>query len=345
MAVPRAFVGSRSHRYSLYGLVLESSYEIEGLPEACESEPSIELGRGDASIFAQARGEAGCKDEPSDSDDWFWHATLADGSDYLRWTGHFEFLVDREGLRITCLELGDASQEALQVYLLGQVLSFALLKRGIEPLHATSVVVDGVAVAFVGDSGAGKSTLAASFLAAGYPLLTDDLLVLEQHQDTLLGFPGMPRIKLYPEVAAALLPGLAPGIEMNQWTPKRIVPLGEGQFYDSPAPLTAIFLLESGGSGGSGSDAEGNAPGGDCDGDLAMLQPEIESLASRRAFLELLENTYNPLVDDCRRLRRQFRQLASWVGRIPLATLRGPRGLGRVGELRDAILDHLAASQ
>jgi len=342
MAVPRAFIGSRSHRYSLYGLVLESSYEIDGLPEACESEPTIELGRGDASIFAKARGEAGCKDEPSDSNDWFWHTTLADGSDYLRWTGHFEFLVDREGLQIAFLELDGASYEALQVYLLGQVLSFALLKRGIEPLHATTVVVDGAAVAFVGDSGAGKSTLAASFLAAGYPLLTDDLLVLDQREDGLFGFPGMPRIKLYPEAAEALLPRSAAGIEMNQWTPKRIVPLVADQFFKSPAPLSAIFLLAS---GGPGSDAEGTATGGDCDGDLALLQPEIERLASRRAFLELLENTYNPLVDDSRRLRRQFHQLASWVGRIPLATLRGPRGLGRVGELRDAILDHLAASQ
>ena len=129
--------------------------------------------------------------------------------------------------------------------MLGQALSFALLKRGVEPLHATTVCVDEAAVAFVGESGAGKSTLAASFLAAGNPLLTDDLLVLRRRGNGLYGYPGMPRIKLYPEVATAVLPGLAEGFKMNEWTPKRILPLAAAQFRDTPAALSAIFILDS----------------------------------------------------------------------------------------------------
>ena len=59
------------------------------------------------------------------------------------------------------------------------MLSFSLLSLGYEPLHATAVVVDGEAVAFLGDCGYGKSTLGAAFLARGFPLLTDDVLALE----------------------------------------------------------------------------------------------------------------------------------------------------------------------
>ena len=232
----------------------------------------------------------------------------------------------------------DVSPQALHVYLLGQVLSFALLKRGIEPLHATAVLIDGQAIAFIGESGAGKSTLAASFLAAGYPLLTDDLLVLRQHEGRLLGFPGMPRIKLYPEAAAEVFPGSSAGIEMNQWTPKRIVPLTEGQYCASPAPLSAIFLIDSESDLG---DEEGRARGGESRLTSGSSSPRVETVSSRKAFLELLENTYNPLVDDSRRLRRHFRQLSTLAERIPLAAVRGPRDLSRVGELRDAVLEFL----
>ncbi|MFB3074256.1 MAG: hypothetical protein ACE1Z6_03640, partial [Candidatus Methylomirabilales bacterium] len=116
----------------------------------------------------------------SDGKNWFQHLRLPDGSDYLRWSGLFEFLVSADGRRIACRELECASPESFQTYLIGQVLSFALVKRGIEPLHSTTVVIDGKAVAFLGDSGYGKSSLGAAFLQAGYPLLTDDLLVLKE---------------------------------------------------------------------------------------------------------------------------------------------------------------------
>ncbi|PYT92309.1 MAG: hypothetical protein DMG36_15620 [Acidobacteria bacterium] len=83
--------------------------------------------------------------------DWFHYAPLEDGSDYLRWTGLFEFLISADGRRIAARTLTDISQEAFQTYLLGQVLSFALLKQGIESLHSTVVAVDGGAVAILGD--------------------------------------------------------------------------------------------------------------------------------------------------------------------------------------------------
>ena len=85
-----------------------------------------------------------------------------------------------DGRHVAAGHLGNASAESFQSYLLGWVLSFALVKQGYEPLHATAVVVDGKAVAFLGTSGDGKSTLAAAFLHAGHTLLTDDLLLIRE---------------------------------------------------------------------------------------------------------------------------------------------------------------------
>ena len=85
--------------------------------------------------------------------------------------------------------------------MLGQALSFALVRQGFEPLHATVVVVDDHAVAFLGGNAFGKSSLAACFLEAGYRLLTDDLLILRESSDRILAYPGPPRIKLFPKIA------------------------------------------------------------------------------------------------------------------------------------------------
>src|SRR5205823_3279778 len=68
--------------------------------------------------------------------------------------------------------------EPPQTYLLSAGLSYCLLAKGIEPLHGTAVEVGGRALVLLGDSGHGKSTLAAGFMAAGYRLMSDDVLVL-----------------------------------------------------------------------------------------------------------------------------------------------------------------------
>lgn len=60
---------------------------------------------------------------------------------------------------------------------------------GREAYHAGAVVVNGRAWAVVGEGGSGKSTTVAMLAARGYPVVTDDLLVLEGRHT----FPG-PRL-------------------------------------------------------------------------------------------------------------------------------------------------------
>jgi hypothetical protein len=73
-----------------------------------------------------------------------------DGSDYLCWKNLFEFTVSADGRSVVCGPLDQSTNESLETYLLGPVLSFALAKQGREPLHATAVIVDGKAIAFLG---------------------------------------------------------------------------------------------------------------------------------------------------------------------------------------------------
>ena len=190
--------GRAPHRYSVYGITVWSDVHLALPQDAYGNLSEVELRVAtETQLAALVRGVAF---HPG-SNDWYRYGFLADGSAYVRWNGVGEFLVSSDGRRILCRRYEDASTESFQVYLLGQALSFALVKRGFEPLHATTVVVGGKAAAFLGRSGFGKSTLAASFVEAGHSVLTDDLLIVQPFGAGFLAYPGPPRIKLHPDTA------------------------------------------------------------------------------------------------------------------------------------------------
>lgn len=293
---------------NVYGLSLRSQWPIH-CPEKSTSEPpQVELFEGSAALFRQAAREAGIALE---TDQWFHHARLPDGSDYLRWSSLFEFMVSSDGRRIGARPITDVPREAFQTYLLGQVLSYALLKMGMEPLHATVLVVDGWAVALLGASGRGKSTLGAAFLKAGHQLLTDDLLVLKKEADGFSAYPGLPRIKLFPEVAKAFL-GEAAGTPMNPQTTKLVIPLKPGHVAQAVSPLKAIYVLRP--------------PTAQARSKRVAIRP----LRPCKAVVKLVGSTFNTVIRSPDRLARQFLQAAKLAARIPVKSLGYPRDLAQL---------------
>ena len=226
--------------YRLYGLAVSSPLDLPcpSAPSAAASDVRLRAGR--RARFAALRPRTGAG-RPSRR--WFYCRRLPSGSTYLRWTGLFEFLVSADGRDIQFHRLPRATPESLSAYLLGQVLSFSLLAFGEEPLHGTVVVVDGEAIGFLGDCGYGKSTLGAAFLRLGFPVLTDDLVVLERTASGYSVQPGMPRLKLFPGVSRPVLGAVLPGPRLNDGTSKQILPLGPGQAFRRAAPLSTLYVL------------------------------------------------------------------------------------------------------
>lgn len=295
------------YTFCLYGVRLRSSWRLP-CPQVDDRDTAdIELIEGERSAFIAASRLA-CKQ--LHGDEWFSYAELPDGSDYLRWTGLFEFLISADGARIACCSLRSGSVQAFHTYLLGQVISFALLKRGIEPLHSTIVVVNGGAIGFLGDSGYGKSSLAAAFLQAGYPLLTDDMLVMKEHRGEFFAYPGLPRIKLFANVAKAFMRN-AIGTPMNPQTSKLVIPLGRQLRFQKVTPLKALYVLP--------------APG--------RSQTDKISIRKRRqreAFLDVIRNTFNSKITTTERLRQQFALATRLSSAIPFKSLSYPRRLSRL---------------
>lgn len=145
------------------------------------------------------------------------------------------------------LEVDSATQGSeLRAFLLGPVFTAALYLRGVLPLHASAVLIDGTLWAFTGPSGAGKSTLAALLhLRHGCPLFADDLLVHDPAGPAAQVAGGALRMRLWEDTLEALAvesKGLARVVPAR---PKYHLPLTEARVA-GPRPLAGLCVLERG---------------------------------------------------------------------------------------------------
>jgi hypothetical protein len=241
---------------------------------------------------------------------WFECGRVADGATFLRWSGLFEFLISDDGRTIEYRRLKNASDESLAVYLLGQVLSFSLLSRGLDPLHATAVVIDGAAVAFLGDCGYGKSTLGAAFVARGYPMLTDDVLAIEKKRGAWIAHAGPSRLKLFPVVARRVL-ARSTRDRMNSGTTKLIVPLDRRERIDGAVPLAALYVLPD--------PATSRRTRG--------AKTTIVAVTGQDAFLEITKAAFNLIHVDRERLKSQFSVVSALASDVPVRRLAYSRRL------------------
>lgn len=306
--------------YRLYGVCVRSQWRLPYVECAEAEPPAVELVEGPALLFEEAVQQAAEKPHVAD---WFQHTCLRDGSHYLRWSELFEFLVSADGCRIAGHPLTHVAFEAFHTYLLGMVLSFSLVKRGLDPLHATAVVIDGGAVGFLGDTGYGKSSLGGAFIQIGYPVLTDDLLVLRERDQGFSAYSGPPRIKLFPEIARNLLGEQVTGVPMNPLTRKLVIPLDRHQSHQAAVPLKTLYVL--------------TRPKARARSERVTLR----RLSQRGAFLALLKNAFNTDIIESERLRRQFLLCARIASTVPMKLLSYPRSLASLPLVREAILSDL----
>lgn len=314
-------IGFMGADYYYYGVQLKSDWL---LPYPQVQEPSsrfpasIELRRGTKRSFSRVPREL------MNVPEWFSCARLRKDSYYIRWKGLWDFLVSAKGNRITARRIGAESMESFYDYLLTQVLSFALLRQGIESLHSSVVVIDGRAIGFLGDSGSGKSSLVATFLKSGFPLVTDDMLVLQRNNGSFMAHPGLPRIKLFPKVASTLLGRRVNGTRMNPSTSKMVIPLLPEESCRVPVPLSSLYIL--------------NSP--------ATARPNrkvtIRRLSRRAAFVALIQNVFNFKMNEPDRLRRHFLFSSSVASKTPVSVLSYPRTWTSLASVRDAVLRDLA---
>ena len=216
--------------YQLFGLKIRS--EIN-LPELL---PSHETGHPDVFIrIGSISGEVGGFGMEPDGD-----ALLFTVPDVAR------YRIDR-GSDILVDLAAEVPERNVRLYLLGSAFGALLHQRGLLPLHANAIEIDGNAVAFMGASGAGKSTLAAWFHDRGYSVIADDICVIGFDENgSARVTPGLPRLRLWKE-ALDVMGRSATGLERSYVSDKFDkfdVPIDVKDAQTSDTVLKAVYLLD-----------------------------------------------------------------------------------------------------
>lgn len=187
-------------------------------------------------------------------------------------------------------------------------------------LHGSAVMIEGGAVAFVGETGRGKSTLAASFASAGHPVITDDCLMLEHGRDGLRAVPTYPSLRLWEDAADTLGRPLGRRQQVAEYSPKlrfsarwsRTIP-----FCVDPVPLRCVYVLDR----------------------LAARRPvEIERLSQREAFIQLIRFGFRLDPQHPARLLREMDRVADLARLVPVCRLRMPWHLQALPSVRHAVM-------
>lgn len=313
------------YRCTIYGLGIVTNRLIPGVPASTIASEDVHISFGslpawldeveatqsEASYVAEYKSEYG---EPA-----LRVFRVMDGKYYrFCYADRTEFVVDETGSEVWAAWVAPLTLEDTATYLLGPVMGFVMLLRGIVCLHASAIAIGNKAIALVGPAGSGKSTTAAAFSQRGYRVLAEDVVTLDDRGDNFLVRPGYPCIRLWPASVKALwgsqtfLPPLTPN-----WD-KCYLDLME-RFQPEPLPLAAIYQL------------------GERRHD--RIAAYIEPLDRAYALMSLVANTYATKLMNKQMRAREFELLTRVLNKVPVRRVTPHADIDRIPELCQRILD------
>ena len=229
------------------------------------------------------------------------------------------------GKRVIAERLGDIADSLIEIHFLGLISSYLLESRGMLALHASAAATQHGAIAFLAGNKGGKTSLAAAFVQAGDMLLTDDILATLVEPDRVVGAPGFPQMRMWPEHAEKLIGESEAFERVLPNIDKRFVPLssvGRGDFCSEPQQMRAFFV-----------------PDRQSSSDAIRIEP-IEGAA---VFKILLVNGFTAgIAEACGFREMRFRAIALLAQRVPVYRLVYPEGIQHLPEVRRAILSTIA---
>ena len=177
---------------------------------------------------------------------------------------------------------------------------------------------------FFGHSGQGKSTLSTSFGKAGFPVITDDVLVLQESRNEFNARPSLPWVRLCRESVDAVFGSSAlDHLSADDDGKLRVDPAsGLMPFATGPTPVRGIFVLAQGDPLPSYQDVE-----------ITRIAPAqaVGILLSRDSMLPILEQNL---------VAQVLGALTRLVKQVPVWQLVVNPGLERLPRVVSAVLAH-----
>jgi hypothetical protein len=242
---------------------------------------------------------------------------ISEKGTFFRWTGLGKILI-LNGTEIMVEPHPGTAEDDLLPFLTGPALISLLIQRRFLVLHASAVVVDGTAIAFLGSKGFGKSTLAAYMHAHGHSLISDDIVPVTMNRGRAMTAPGYPRIKLYPDSVKAVGSDPATLPFIHRLIDKHSYKCQE-DFYSEPVDLSAIYIL-----------AEDSEIG-------------ISRLGPMQSFIEIAKYTHaNRYLKESNTRKHHFEQCQNLISAVPVFSLKRPHRFEHIDEVRRVLVEHVA---
>jgi len=239
----------------------------------------------------------------------------------LRFHQFADFVIVLSGRSIVCAPRRTTTRATVRHLLLDHVMPLVMSRDGRLVLHASAVAMPAGAVAFVGRAGSGKSTLAAALAAAGFPLLTDDCLVVDPSPRGFVARSFYPSARLWSDSLRAVGASARNLSSVAHYTRKRRIAPPLMPYHERPAEIAHVFVLDG--------------PPGRRDRRDRLT---VTRLRGREALLAILECTFHLDSADPDAIRRRFELQGNLVDATPVHRLSYPWRLADLGETRDALV-------
>ena len=296
-------VRAKTHRYSAFGLQINSSIVLRSLPDSKRGESDVCIRCIDA---PQPEWTDGVREQE--------HTLEREGLEARFWFRNVGSFLVRDGRTVVVIpERNGVDHALLPLYVEGMIMAMVLYQRGLTVLHASVIEINGGAVACMGPIGVGKSSIAAAFYSRGYRILTDDNAAIRLTSGIPAVMPGYPYVKLFPTIAASL--GFeASNLASLHSTRSKMAGTVTNRFSDGPLPLRTIYVL-------------GREPG------------TITRVSPLPATMHLIRNAVPTRWGHCGDAH-QLQQCGAIVNQVPVFTVPTFRDLTDIPTLLDALENH-----
>lgn len=228
------------HLCRLYGLTIASPFALPGAhPLATASTPDVAITWEPETAW---RDVADTQQIPAHDPHAPHLGKTADGELSIAWRRELQLILATSHDRITVV-CRRAKLEFAPTVLVGIGLGLLLHRRGTVCLHGSVIALNGRTFALLGDSGAGKSTAAATLVAHGGTLVSDDIAALYPKGDEFTVAWGCGTVRLGAAASARIVGtdqlAPVPWIDKLMWDVS-----GDASVAHLPAPrLDALYLL------------------------------------------------------------------------------------------------------
>lgn len=238
----------------------------------------------------------------------------------LRFPELCDFILDTGQRIIQVVPHDELDEYTIEHLLVDQVLPRFLAHEGSLLLHACALNVHGRTVLFLGKSGWGKSTLAGLFHEAGYPLYSDDCVLLQLRDAHWQAIATYPSLRLYEDSIDSIFADASLLSPVSEYSDKQRITLPIDQEQLAPA-LHAMYFLS--------------------DPATASTEIQITSMRPANTCIELIERSFRLDLGNRAQSRQLMTSAAELTQNTPAYRLSYPHDFENNSRLLAQIIQHI----